>query len=71
VKASKESVPNLHKLLSMACDCKTVILKIGEIDRVTPSVIRALEILKDHFIILTTSRAVKMSAGNFLWSLRT
>ena len=67
IKVSKESVPNLCKLLSMACDRKTVILKIGEIDSVTPSVVRALEILKEHFIILTTSRAVKMSAGSFLW----
>ncbi len=67
VKVRKESVPNLCKLLSMACDRKTVILKIGEINSVTPSVVRALEILKDHFIILTTSRAVKMSAGSFLW----
>jgi integrase/recombinase XerD len=67
VKVSKESVPNLCKLLADACDRKSYILKIGEIDSVTPSVVRALEILKNHFVVLTTSRAVKMSNSSFLW----
>lgn len=67
VKVSKESVPNLCKLLTDACDRKQYVLKIGEIDSVTPSVVRALELLKDHFVILTTSRAVKMSNTSFLW----
>lgn len=40
-------------------------LKIG--DSVTPTVVRALQLLKDHFVILTTSRAVKMSTTSFLW----
>lgn len=67
VKVSKESIPNLCKLLAMACDRKAVVLKIGEIDSVTPTVVRALEILKEHFVIVTTSRGVKMSAGSFMW----
>lgn len=67
VKVSKESIPNLCKLLTDACNRKDYVLKIGDIDSVTPTVIRALELLKDHFVILTTSRAVKMSNTSFLW----
>ncbi|MBO0950877.1 tyrosine-type recombinase/integrase [Fibrella forsythiae] len=67
VKVSKESIPNLCKLLAIAADKKEYVLKIGEIDSITPSVVRALEVLKDHFIILTTGRAVKMSSSSFLW----
>ena len=67
VKVSKESIPNLCKLLTDACDRKDYVLKIGDIDSVTPTVVRALELLKEHFVILTTSRAVKMSNTSFLW----
>ena len=68
VKVSKESIPNLCKLLTDACDRKSYVLKIGDIDSVTPTVVRALELLKDHFVVLTTSRAVKMSNTSFLWN---
>ena len=67
VKVTKESIPNLCKLLTDACDRKDYVLKIGDIDSVTPTVVRALELLKGHFVILTTSRAVKMSNTSFLW----
>lgn len=50
-----------------ACDRNGNILKIGEIDSVTPSIVRALELLKDHFVILIPSRSVKMSSASFMW----
>ena len=64
VKVSKESVPNLCKLMIESCDPKSYILKIGEIDSVTPSIVRALELLKTHFVILTTSRFIKMDKAS-------
>lgn len=66
-KVSKESLPNLCKLLMDICDRKTVILKINDLDGVTPGVVKALEMLKDHFIILGTARSVKMNTSSFLW----
>lgn len=68
VKVSKESVPNLCKLLTDVTERKEYVLKIGQVDDVTPSAVKALELLKDHFVLLTTSRTVKMSAASFLWN---
>ncbi|OIN61212.1 hypothetical protein BLX24_03890 [Arsenicibacter rosenii] len=67
VKTSKESMPNLCRLLCDACGRKEYILKINDLESVTPSVVRILEMLKDHFVILTTARTVKMNNSSFLW----
>ena len=67
VKASKESMPNLCRLMQDACERKEYILKINDLESVTPSIVRVLEILKDHFVILTTARSVKMNNSSFLW----
>lgn len=33
----------------------------------TPSVVKALEVLKDHFVVLTMARSVKLANTSFLW----
>ena len=42
------------------------ILQIGEVDTITPVSIRALEILKTKFQIITTAREVKLRNASFL-----
>jgi hypothetical protein len=38
------------------------------IDNITPSVVKALEVFRDHFTILTTARNVKMDNTAFMWN---
>jgi hypothetical protein len=67
-KVSKESLPNLCKLLTDACDKKEYILRINDIDRITPTIVKALEQLKEHFVIITSARSIPLDKSSFLWS---
>lgn len=67
-KMSTESLPNLIKIICELTGKGEYILKIGDIDELTPTVVKALEQLNGHFQILTTARAVKMEHINFMWN---
>ncbi len=67
-KVSKESLVSLCKLLCESTKPYEYILRINDIDNLTPSVVKALEVLKDHFCILTTARMVKMANTAFMWN---
>jgi len=67
-KVSKESLPNLVQTLIDATRPREYLLKIGDVDGITPSAVKALERLKEHFTIITTARQVKMEATSFLWN---
>ena len=66
-KISKESLINLCSLLKQVCEKNEYILKINDIDQITPTVVKALEVLKEHFIIITTARSVKLDSTSFMW----
>ena len=66
-KVSKESLPNLCKTLCSLTDKHEYILSIGDIDRITPTAVKALEILSPHFVILSSAREVKLKNTTFLW----
>jgi integrase/recombinase XerD len=66
-KISRESVINLCQLLKQITEKNEYILKIGDIDQITPSVVKALEVLKEHFQIITTARSVKIPNTTFMW----
>lgn len=65
---NKESVPSMCKILMSVCKPHEYVLKIGDIDTITPGVVKALEMLKDHFTIVTTSRGVKAANAGFIWN---
>jgi integrase/recombinase XerD len=67
-KVNRESVPAICKILLSACRKQEYILKIGTVDNITPTVVSALEILKDHFTIITTARNIKTSQAGFIWN---
>lgn len=67
-KVGKESLPNLCKLLTDACDKKEYILRINDLDRLTPTVAKALDILKDHFVIVTSARSIPLDKSSFVWA---
>jgi hypothetical protein len=63
---NRESLLNLCELLMQVTTPKEYVLRIGDIDSITPTVSKALELLKEHFTMITTARAIKMSAI-FVW----
>jgi integrase/recombinase XerD len=63
---NRESVLNLCELLMQVTTEKEYILRIGDIDSITPTISKALELLKTHFTMITTARAIKMNAI-FVW----
>lgn len=67
-KISRESLISLCQLLIQATTKYEYILKINDLDQITPTVVKALEVLKDHFTIIATARSVKMANTAFLWN---
>ena len=65
---NKETVPAMCKILMGVTKPGEYVLKIGDIDGITPTVVRALELLKDHFTIVTTSRGIKAINAGFIWN---
>jgi hypothetical protein len=65
---SKHSAINLAQLLINATTKKEYILQIDSVDNITPSTVKILEKLKDHFTIITTAREIKMDKSSFLWN---
>ncbi|MFD1140956.1 tyrosine-type recombinase/integrase [Larkinella insperata] len=66
-KVSTESLPNLIQTLIDATEPRSYLLKIGDLDGLTPTVVKALTKLKDHFTIITTARSVKLDATSVVW----
>lgn len=67
-KVSRESLISLCQLLINTTEKNEYILRINDLDHITPTVTKALETLKDHFIIITTARSIKMNHSAFLWN---
>lgn len=66
-KLSKESLINLCATLCSLCEKKEYILEIGHVDDLTPSIVRALEKLREHFVIITTARTIKPLLSSWIW----
>ena len=64
-KISRDSLINLCKFLCEITDKKEYVLKINDLDGVTPTVVKAWEVLKGHFIILTATRELKLKNASF------
>ena len=67
-KMNKETVKNLCEELIKVTSKHEYILKIDNVDKITPKAIKALEILKDHFTIITSAREVPMNKQSFIWN---
>jgi hypothetical protein len=68
---TKHSMVGLAKTLTEITDRYEYVLVIDNVDRITPRVVKVLEILKDHFTIVTTAREVALNKGSFLWNFET
>jgi hypothetical protein len=68
---TKHSMVSLAKTLIDITDRYEYVLIIDNVDRITPRVVKVLEVLKDHFTIITTAREVALNKGSFLWNFET
>lgn len=67
-KLNHESISNLCEEVKRLVVPKQYVLKIREIDSLTPKVIKVLTQFKDHFVIITTAKEVPINKGDFLWN---
>ncbi|MVM42255.1 tyrosine-type recombinase/integrase [Spirosoma sp. HMF3257] len=67
-KLSTTSLANLVQTLKDLTQQREYLLKIGNIDGITPRIVKVLEELKEHFTIIMTARSVKMEAASFAWN---
>jgi len=68
VKLNKESIPNLCDEIKKIVVKKEYILKINELDSLTPRTVKVLTALKEHFVIITTAAEIPINKGDFLWN---
>ena len=71
IKLSRESLKHICGLICSAVQKKEYILCIDRVDNIPPKSVQALEMLKDHFIILAGARLVKIDRTSFLWNFDT
>lgn len=64
----RDSVVNLCNQLIKTVAKHEYVIIIDNCDKITPKGIKALEMLKDHFVILTTAREILLSKSSFLWN---
>lgn len=67
----RDSVSALCKTLISTVSKYEYLLVIDNCDKITPRGIKALEELKDHFVILTSAREVAVNKSSFLWNFET
>ncbi len=64
----KDSIINLCREIKKITSKHEYVLYIDNCDKITPKGIKALEELKDHFVIFTTARQIPVNKSSFLWN---
>jgi DNA replication protein DnaC len=64
----KDSIINLCREVKKITSKHEYVLYIDNCDKITPKGIKALEELKDHFVIFTTARQIPVNKSSFLWN---
>ncbi len=68
IKLTKHSMTALANQLISITEKNEYTLLIDNVDRITPRYVKILEVLKDHFTILTTAREIAINKSSFLWN---
>jgi integrase/recombinase XerD len=68
VKLTRSSVRNLTKEICDIVAPKEYLIVIDNVDRISPKGVEMIEFLKDHFIIFTSARVVKIDRASFSWN---
>jgi hypothetical protein len=67
-KLSRQTVGTLCDEIKKACSPKEYILKIRNMDNINNSSMRTVELLKDHFVIITAAKEIPLNKASFLWN---
>lgn len=67
-KLQRDSVQTLIGEIVAITEKHEYILMIDNVDGITAKGMKAVELLKDHFVIVTTAREIPVSKANFLWN---
>lgn len=67
-KINRENLSHICTTLMECCETKEYVLLIDDITTITPTSRRALEKLKDTFIIICAARYVKANDASFVWN---
>jgi hypothetical protein len=67
-KLSRQTVSTLCEEIKKVTTKKEYILKIRSIDNITTASMRVIEMLKDHFVIITAAREIPVNKASFLWN---
>ena len=67
-KLSRQTVGTLCEEIKKVCEAKEYILKIRSMDNITGSAMKVIELLKDHFVIMTAAREIPVNKSSFLWN---
>ena len=65
---SRQTVGYLCEEIKKGCEIKEYVLKIRSMDNITAPAMKAVELLKDHFVILTAAREIPVNKASFLWN---
>jgi integrase/recombinase XerD len=67
-KLQKDSVQSLIEEILKITEKHEYILMIDHVDGITPKAMKAIELLKDHFTIITTAREIPIAKTSFIWN---
>ena len=67
-KLQKDSIQSLIEEILKITEKHEYILMIDNVDGITTKGMKCIELLKDHFVILTTAREIPINKANFLWN---
>jgi len=67
-KLQKDSLATLIEEIIRITQPHEYILMIDNVDNITTKGMKCIELLKDHFTIITSARAIPINKANFLWN---
>jgi site-specific recombinase XerD len=67
-KLQRDSVPSLIEEVIKITGKHEYVIFIDNVDGITPKAMKAIENLKDHFVIITTAREVPINKTSFIWN---
>ena len=67
-KLSRQTIGTLCEEIKKVSAKKEYILKIRSIENINPSSMKTIELLKDHFIIITAAKEIPINKDSFLWN---
>jgi site-specific recombinase XerD len=68
IKLQRDSVNTLTEEIKKITTKHEYILMIDNVDNITNKGMRTIELLKDHFVIITTAREIPINKANFVWN---